>query len=1287
MRASVWALLLLLPSLLLAAPPDQPNHLSFSLSFSASLRSELLQSRKPSGYVPFGEAGDPETYAKVLHIAIPQGSQIQLTLHELKGQRTGVLPRSFDGLPLAQKAFSRLYPKQAVWISPPKSFRQVQYVDVYVFPIQWELHSNQIVFRSSISFDLTFDRQPGTRIEEKDEVAKINDRFFYNEWRDKGSSVRVAAKTPSVVWQPPAHVGTVYKIKVRQNGIYNLDTAFLTANTDWTIASVDPRHLRIFNRGNEIPISVSGQSDGTLDPGDTLTFYGHALTGENDPGVWQSGDFTDENVYWLFVGTVNGLRMSTRTVTPTNTFTVPTEFTSTEHFEQNPEIVQFQTQPDTDLWLWKNAVWFDTDNSQAVQHHNVTVPSVSSNAGFQASLKFVCRSRSYDVNVNPDHHVIVKLNGSTLGDFTMNDYEVKQPVYVFNQSLLGGSGNVNIDVSHEVTDPALLGTTIDAVQSNWFELTYARQFVAYNDRLAFHSPAGSFQFEIPGFSSNSISLLDITSPDAPLMLNGGAITTAGTSKIAFEDIVSGGGNDYLATLPVVPSVSDFVADAPSSLESLNSNTAWILIAPDSWVNDSTVQNLKTLRDTQGLHAAVVSVTDIFDEYNYGIFSPYAIKDFLQSVYSSAVPANLQYVVLLGDADYDTKDYAGDGNFNLVPTYMVADPGLGSAFHPFALHSFDNYFGSFDGDSIPEVFIGRIPVRTILQAENAMNKILNYENVADHSWLGSNLLAADCQDFSGFEAQQDINAAPIPGNGASSATKMYFRLAPWNCSNKDGNGNSIADVVDEINAGQVITSWLGHGGFLQWGVPGYLASSDLSSLTNSARPTVMLNANCFTGAFYHAATSALLEDLMARPNGIVSAFGPGTYMFTFQAGPASESFYSDVYGKDKERLLGPLYQHLYMNLSADERILQGMVALGDPASRLPIPAGDAPQNLHVTAVDCAGPTIAWDPPATGTVTGYNLYRATSVSGPYTRLNGSLIATTSFADLSAASGFTYYYYVAALDSEFFETKGSNVMSFTPDPSALTITPPTLPHGLGGSPYNQLLTASGGTGPYTFSIAAGTLPTGITLASDGTISGTTSQTGTFSFTVMVSDPGACSTQQFSLTIDSPCLFCDDFEDGILAPWTYSKPLWSETSGNLVGVSTKKLTAVATPVFAGCATCTIEATMMTAGGSGNQLRLLGWYQSKSNDVELLFKEEADKIILKQRVNGNVVAKNKVAFPIVPGISYDVSMDYDGTAFHVYVNSVLMITLQKAPSTSAFGSVGFFVKATTGTFGQIEVQ
>jgi Putative Ig domain/Proprotein convertase P-domain len=256
------------------------------------------------------------------------------------------------------------------------------------------------------------------------------------------------------------------------------------------------------------------------------------------------------------------------------------------------------------------------------------------------------------------------------------------------------------------------------------------------------------------------------------------------------------------------------------------------------------------------------------------------------------------------------------------------------------------------------------------------------------------------------------------------------------------------------------------------------------------------------------------------------------------------------------------------------------------------------------------------------------------------------------------------------------------------AIDLSPAALPGGKINQAYNQTITASGGTVPYTFAVTSGTLPAGITLDSSGVLSGTPTEAGTFDITITATDVNNCTGSiAYSLVIVD-CLFCDDFEDGVLAAdWTYEKLSWNESGGNLIGTpDTKKAKAIASPVFAGCLNCSVQATMTTSGGESNRLWLLAWYVDKKNTIELMMKEENDKWILKQRSAGSVVAKKKVSLPIDPNVSYTVVVVYNGTDFQVTIDGSLVITLTPAASVPS-GTVGFQNRKTVALFDEIFVN
>ena len=178
----------------------------------------------------------------------------------------------------------------------------------------------------------------------------------------------------------------------------------------------------------------------------------------------------------------------------------------------------------------------------------------------------------------------------------------------------------------------------------------------------------------------------------------------------------------------------------------------------------------------------------------------------------------------------------------------------------------------------------------------------------------------------------------------------------------------------------------------------------------------------------------------------------------------------------------------------------------------------------------------------------------------------------------------------------------------------------------------------------------------------------------------------QNFTLSTVPTCLFCDPFDDGTLdaTGWTY-KGSWAESGGLLSAAPLKVATAIATPAFGGCVNCSIETSMRTSGGEFAELWLFGWYKDKLNLVELLFKPAENQVILKQRI-GKVVAKKNASFTITPNTFYQVTMRYDGINIVVSIDGVDLITMVPVGTLPA-GSVGFGVKASTGSFDFISVE
>jgi hypothetical protein len=117
-------------------------------------------------------------------------------------------------------------------------------------------------------------------------------------------------------------------------------------------------------------------------------------------------------------------------------------------------------------------------------------------------------------------------------------------------------------------------------------------------------------------------------------------------------------------------------------------------------------------------------------------------------------------------------------------------------------------------------------------------------------------------------------------------------------------------------------------------------------------------------------------------------------------------------------------------------------------------------------------------------------------------------------------TFNFTVKVVDGIGAATKNLSITVHT----GIDITTTSLPDGEVGLAYSQKLTASGGTGSYTWSIGSGDLPSGLSLSGD-TISGTPTAAGTSSFTVRVSDGISTATKPLSITINHEPVAQDDY------------------------------------------------------------------------------------------------------------------------------------------------------------------
>jgi fibronectin type 3 domain-containing protein len=119
--------------------------------------------------------------------------------------------------------------------------------------------------------------------------------------------------------------------------------------------------------------------------------------------------------------------------------------------------------------------------------------------------------------------------------------------------------------------------------------------------------------------------------------------------------------------------------------------------------------------------------------------------------------------------------------------------------------------------------------------------------------------------------------------------------------------------------------------------------------------------------------------------------------------------------------------------------------------------NAPTGLGATAGD-SKVTLAWSANTESDLAGYNVYRSTTSGGSYSKVNGSLVTSTSYVDSGVTNGTKYYYVVRAVDTSTNASGNSNEASATPT-AGPDLTPPPVPTSLAATPGDGSASVSWG------------------------------------------------------------------------------------------------------------------------------------------------------------------------------------------------------------------------------------
>lgn len=511
------------------------------------------------------------------------------------------------------------------------------------------------------------------------------------------------------------------------------------------------------------------------------------------------------------------------------------------------------------------------------------------------------------------------------------------------------------------TKPSITLATSDGSKADWF---YVDQ-IAWNVAVAlqFAGTGATFETDVAGrYQLGGALPADWAFYSIPM-----PATTAAPVRLALADTLnhtfqSAAGQRYLVIGPgtlYTPVVQIYTPiDITAAL-----NAQAVYLAPPAF--QPALAPLVAYRAAQGYRVAVIDPQTIYDRWSYGQVAPDAIRNFFRA--ADAGSHTLVAATLVGDGTEDPHDYSGrnavsaEANLNIIPPYLAdVDLWIGET-------ACETCYAQLDGDSplddtLPDIALGRLPVKNAGQLAALVAKLLRYEarapdpaNDSRISYISDNYYSYDAAgqvttdaagNFSAF-ADESIKALP---RGTRVTRLDYDPTAASGPVREPDALRAYARTLALLDQGAGVVNYIGHGSAEQWATtnldgsptspngPGYLFSLyDPDRMANGDHMPIVLDLTCRTSAFQtqNNRGTAIDERLVTKADGgAIATWGSSGDGVAHGHDALQRGFYRLLWQRPRyATTLGELtqagYTELITNAASAEDAVRTFLLLGDP----------------------------------------------------------------------------------------------------------------------------------------------------------------------------------------------------------------------------------------------------------------------------------------------------------------------------------------------------------------------
>jgi hypothetical protein len=766
-----------------------------------------------------------------------------------------------------------------------------------------------------------------------------------NAQRDNDS---IFLRSPDYVANSVLSKGEIYRLEIKETGIFRITYDYLKGiglNPD----NIDPSKIQLYNNGEgrlkqivddnytddliEIPYHASGLDDGKFDKDDFILFFAGGPDKWSFNTIKKQWEF-DKNIYsnlnYCFIrsGVEKGKRMTYQNITESPAYITDKTDVFAVFESDNINLLgsNIKTSGSGQDWYGDNI----SNNADRDFSDKFSDFIYEKSDGLNVRVVFAGRSRnSSKLSIKPDNKVF-EINVNSV---QVDDVEATYAQRIDNSQFFTPENDkfrIKIQYSGE-------SGWLDKIEVN------GRKKADYNGNPLYltdkNSPDNKIAaFTITNFSQNVLvwNIGDITNISGyQYTLNGNAaqLNYKNNSKTLFIAFSSD------RPFPV-PGKSEKIQN--QDLHSLNDADMLIVYHKDF---EKPASDLAKYREEANkIKVYAIDQVEIFNEFACGKKDPTAIRDFVRML--KIKNNSFGYLLLFGDGSYDQRGIVTN-NDNFISVYET--PG---SLDPINSFPTDDYFGMISlGDGVNlsgdlDISVGRFPVRTLKQAENSVQKLIDYETNQEYygDWINNFTFAADDED-EGYDSAHFFGAEKI-----SSGLKEIYPTANINkiyldAYNQEQNagGQRYPDVNNEINTnffkGMFMFIYFGHGGPKGLAQERILQTEDIISWNNKTKLPLLLTATCsFTGFDDPAINTAGEETFLKEKGGVISLITTVRAVYSSSNDALVKSIFDAIFANETSRYLpaGDILRLAKNKLTYDTNNKRKFLLFGDPYMRLKFP---------------------------------------------------------------------------------------------------------------------------------------------------------------------------------------------------------------------------------------------------------------------------------------------------------------------------------------------------------------